>query len=51
MTFAEALDSAYIFSYDPEIAVGRKIAVLIRTDSQALFDVLTRSRNTSEKIS
>ena len=49
MAFAEAFDSAFILKYDIEKAMGRKIPLLMLTDSQALFDVLTRAKYTSEK--
>ena len=49
MAFADAFDSAFILRHDLERAIGRKIPLLMLTDSQALFDVLTRAKYTSEK--
>ena len=44
MAFAEAFDSAFILRHEIEKAIGRKIPLLMLTDSQALFDVLTRAK-------
>ena len=46
---AEAFDSAFILKHDLENAISRTIPLLMLTDSQALSDVLTRAKYTSEK--
>ena len=49
MAFADSFDSAFIIKHDIERALGRSLPLLMLTDSQALFDVLTRARYTTEK--
>eukprot|EP00171_Calliarthron_tuberculosum_P022504 IDg22504t1 len=43
LAFADSFDSAYTIKHDLEQALGRRIPLLMLTDSQALFGVLTRA--------
>eukprot|EP00171_Calliarthron_tuberculosum_P005703 IDg5703t1 len=49
LAFADSFDSAHTIKHDLQQALGKRIPLLMLTDSQALFDVLTRSNYTTEK--
>lgn len=49
LAFTEAFDCAYLLKHDLQAILKRDLPLLMLTDSQQLFDVLTRSRYTSEK--
>lgn len=47
--FADALDFAYTTKHDLEAMLDRQIPLQMLTDSKSLFDVITKSSNTSER--
>ena len=47
--FADAFDAAYAIKFDLEKLLNKSIPLLMLTDSKALFDVITRSKYTTEK--
>eukprot|EP00171_Calliarthron_tuberculosum_P022198 IDg22198t1 len=49
LAFADSFDSAYTIKHDLEQTLGRRIPLPMLTDSQALFDILTRAKYTTEK--
>ena len=49
LSFAHAFDHAFIIKHDLERILRKKIPVLTLTDSKILFDVLTKSRYTTER--
>ena len=47
--FADAFDAAYAIKFDLEKVLNKTIPLLMFIDSKALFDVITRSKYTTEK--
>lgn len=49
LAFAAGFDNAFLLLHDLQRMLGRKIPLLMFTDSRQLFDVLTRSNYTTER--
>ena len=49
LAFVDAFDNAYILRNDLERMLGISMPLLMLTDSEQLFNVLTRARYTTEK--
>lgn len=49
LAFVDGFDAAFALRADMQQALGRDIPIIMLTDSQILFNVLTRKRTTSEK--
>ncbi|CDF38174.1 unnamed protein product [Chondrus crispus] len=49
LAFVDAFDCSFLLRHDISRMLGRHIPLIMLTDSKILFDVLTRSRYTSER--
>lgn len=49
LAFISGCDSAFLLRHDTPIMLGTKIPIIILTDSNQVFDVLTRAKYTTEK--
>jgi len=49
LAFSHGFDSAYLLQHDLQSMLGRKLPLLMLTDSLPLFNVLTRAKQTSER--
>jgi hypothetical protein len=49
LAFADAFDNTYILKHDLQRILGQEVPLLMLTDSQALFYVITGCNYTTEK--
>jgi hypothetical protein len=49
LAFAQGFESAFLIRHDLENLLGKTIPLIILTDSNALFDILTRNKSSTER--
>jgi hypothetical protein len=49
LAFADGFDNAYLIRHELENILGQPVPLIMFTDSQALFNVLTRKNATTER--
>jgi hypothetical protein len=49
MALADAFDMAYSLKHDIETIIKQNVPIVILTDSQSLFDVISKATTTAEK--
>jgi hypothetical protein len=49
LAFVDGFDNAYLLRHELERMLGQPIPLIMFTDSQALFNVLTRNKTTTER--
>jgi hypothetical protein len=49
LAMADSFDAAFVILHDLETILGRKIPLLLLTDSESLFSTLTRDKYTKER--